>query len=61
MKYTLPVRMQGGEGAAACRAAAGRVRDVEWSRIIFAATGGQTITHTHFTGIFRVGLNDQFH
>jgi hypothetical protein len=29
MKYTLPVRMQGGEGAAACRAAAGRVRDVE--------------------------------
>jgi hypothetical protein len=20
-----------------------------------------TITHTHFTGIFRIGLNDQFH
>jgi hypothetical protein len=61
MNTISPARMQGSEGAAACRAAARHVRDFEWSRIIFAATGGQTFTHTHFTGNFRVGLNYQFH
>jgi outer membrane immunogenic protein len=36
--------------------------DSPMSLTICSVGGGQTITHTHFTdGIFRVGLNYQFH